>query len=238
MRLLLSTLMIGSLVFISQAEARVRPPQFKGEIYDLDGGKDIRFRFEHKLETKGDTLIADNKYTTASGEDLVTEHLVFKNEKLVSYQQSQKQVGTEGLIEVKDGKVIFKFTKDGKEKISEEDLKDNFVVGPTLIDYMISHLETLKKGETVDIRLGVIDRRETIGFSLKKDSEATVDGNKGIVIRMKPSSFIIAALVKPLYFTLAEDGSRNLELRGRLPVKLKEGEKFKDYDGRMLYKYQ
>lgn len=237
MRNLFTMLVVLGVSLSSVVEARVRPPQFKGEIYDLDGGKEIRYRFEHKLTTDGDKLIADNRYMTPSGEDLVVEHLEFKNEKLVIYEQSQKQTGGEGKIEVKGSKVIFTYKIDGKEKTSDENLKDNFVVGPTLIDYMINHLDQLKKGDTVDIRLGVIDRRETIGFSLKKDGEATIDGVKGVVIRMKPSSFIIAALVKPLYFTLAEDGSRNLELRGRLPMKNKVGDKLKDYDGRMLYKY-
>ena len=83
----------------------------------------------------------------------------------------------------------------------------------------------------------MIDRRETVGFTLKKDSETTFNGTKAVVIRMKPSSFVISALVSPLYFTFTEDGSRALQLKGRLPVKIKDGNSWKDFDGRMVYKY-
>lgn len=223
------------LTFVSTAFA-ARPSQFTADVYDLKSN-DIKFKFEHKLETKGDTMIALNRYLSASGEELITERTEIKNEKLVSYQQTQKQTGGDGLIKISGNKVIFTYKQNGKEKTDEEELTSNFVTSPTLMEYMMKNFASLKKGDVHKIRFGVIDRRETIGFELRKDSETTFNGTKAVVIRMKPSSFVIAALVNPLYFTFDEAGTRGLELRGRLPVKVKDGNSWADFDGRMVYKY-
>ncbi len=232
MRSLICTLILGFTVSAFGA----RPSQFSADIYDLEG-TDVKFRFEHKLETKGDTMVALNRYLSASGEELITERTEFKNEEIVSFQQTQKQTGGDGTIKLASGKVIFTYKLDGKEKTDEEKLTSNFVTSPTIMEYIMKNIEALKKGEVLKIRHGVIDRRETIGFELRKDSDTVFNGTKAVVIRMKPSSFVIAALVNPLYFTFDEMGTRGLELRGRLPVKVKKGNSWADFDGRMVYKY-
>jgi hypothetical protein len=225
MRTLISTLILG----LSVNAFAARPSHFTADVFDLKSN-DVKFKFEHKLETKGDTMVALNRYLTASGEEVITERTEIKNENLVSYQQTQKQTGGEGIIKIAGNKVIFTYKKQGgKEKTDEEDLTSNFVTSPTLIEYMLKNFASLKKGDVHKIRFGVIDRRETIGFELRKDSETTFNGTKAVVIRMKPSSFVIAALVSPLYFTFDEQGNRALELRGRLPVKVKDGNSFRGH---------
>ena len=230
--------LVSVVIFALSAVANAaRPSQFTADVYDLKGN-DVKFKFEHKLETKGDTMVALNRYLSATGEELITERTEFKNEQLVSYQQSQKQTGGDGVIKIAGNKVVFTYKKSGdKEKTDEEELTANFVTSPTLMEYMMKNFASLKMGDVHKIRFGVIDRRETIGFELRKDSETTFNGTKAVVIRMKPSSFVIAALVSPLYFTFDEAGTRGLELRGRLPVKVKDGNSWADFDGRMVYKY-
>lgn len=232
MRSLICTLILG----FSVSAFGARPSQFTADVYDLKG-TEVKFKFEHKLETKGDTMVALNRYLSASGEVLITERTEFKNEKMVSYQQSQKQTGGDGIIKIAGDKVVFTYKNDGKEKTDDEELTSNFVTSPTLMEFMMKNIEALKRGDVFKIRFGVIDRRETIGFELRKDSDTTFNGQKAVVIRMKPSSFVIAALVSPLYFTFDEAGTRGLELRGRLPVKVKDGNSWADFDGRMVYKY-
>jgi len=229
--------LIAAIIFIFATSAyAARPSQFTADVFDQKG-TEVKFKFEHKLETKGDTMIALNRYLSASGEELITERTEIKNDKLVSYQQTQKQTGGDGTIKLADKKVIFTYKLHGNEKTDTEELTSNFVTSPTLMEYMMKNFASLKKGDVHKIRFGVIDRRETIGFELRKDSETIFNGTKAIVIRMKPSSFVIAAVVNPLYFTFDEAGTRGLELRGRLPVKVKDGNSWADFDGRMVYKY-
>lgn len=232
MRILVSIFILG----LSLDAFAARPSQFTADVYDLKG-KEVKFKFEHKLEANGDLMIAHNRYLSATGEELITERTEVKNDKLISYQQTQKQTGGDGIIKIAGDKVIFTYKKEGAEKTDEEKLTNNFVTSPTLMEYMMKNFASLKKGDVHKIRFGVIDRRETIGFELRKDSEITFNGAKAVVIRMKPSSFVIAALVDPLYFTFDEQGTRGLELRGRLPVKVKDGNSWADFDGRMVYKY-
>jgi hypothetical protein len=230
------TLILALALCLSINAFAARPSYFTADVYDLKG-TEVKFKFEHKLETNGENMVALNRYLSASGEELITERTEFKNDQLVSYQQSQKQTGGDGVIKIARNKVIFTYKKDGKEKTDEEDLTPNFVTSPTLMEYMMKNFASLKKGDVHKIRFGVIDRRETIGFELRKDRETIFNGTKAVVIRMKPSSFVIAALVDPLYFTFDEEGTRGLELRGRLPVKVKDGKSWADFDGRMVYKY-
>lgn len=54
---------------------------------------------------------------------------------------------------------------------------------------------------------------------------------------MKPTSFIIAALVDPLVFTFEKKTARLLEMKGRTLPKLRKGEKWKDLDAFITYDY-
>lgn len=228
--------MLAPVFALSVFAVDTRPSHYGAEIFDLKSGE-LKFKFDHTSKTEGDLTVEEAKFTNPAGELLVSERAEFKGDQLVSFQQSQKQTGGEGLIKVADGEIHFSYKKDGKEKTDEEKLTSNFVTSPSIIRYMMKNFTALKKGDTLDVRFGVLDRRETVGFSLKKDSETTVNGQKAVVIRMKPSSFIIAALVDPLYFTFNEDGSRTLEMKGRTPTKIKDGSSLKDFDGRWVYKY-
>jgi predicted lipoprotein with Yx(FWY)xxD motif len=58
-----------------------------------------------------------------------------------------------------------------------------------------------------------------------------------IVIKMKPSSFIISALVNPLYFTMTEKDGVLLAIKGRTVPKLKSGSGFTDLDVETTYEH-
>ncbi|MBK7893084.1 MAG: hypothetical protein IPJ84_20180 [Bdellovibrionales bacterium] len=102
---------------------------------------------------------------------------------------------------------------------------------------MKARWDKILKGETVKARFAVMDRQETVGFEYFKVAEKDVVGRPAIVVKMKPSSFIIAALVDPLLFTFSKDDTTLLELEGRTIVKVKKGEKFADFDGYTTYSY-
>jgi hypothetical protein len=212
------------------------PTALKAKVYDLDK-KDILYTYDHKTEGEGTHKTINNVYAGTDGNPVVVEKAVVDGTKPVSYEVSQKQLKTEGKIEVNGDKVLFSYTKDGKTKTSNENLKSNFVIGPTLVPYMRANWEALMNGKEVDIRFGVVDRLETVGFTFKKIEEKDYNGQKAVVIRMKPSSFLIAALVKPLMFTLSRDNERLLEIRGRTLPKMKSGDAFKNLDATIVYQY-
>ncbi len=211
---------------------------FKGRILDRENrGADPLFLFIHEVENPGANRIVRNTFTTLDGKPVVKENVEFSDGKVMLYEQQQLQLGTVGKIEIKGAQVEFSYGKPGETKTSTEKLKDNFVVTASLVAYVQRNWDVLSKGDALNIRLGVVDRRETVGFTLKKEKDVDWNGKKAVRVRMKPTSFLISALVDPLHFTFQADGSRLLELEGRVTPKREKDGKFRDFDAVTIYEY-
>ena len=155
---------------------------------------------------------------------------------LISYEMNQHQVETKGSVTISGGKVHFSFEKDGKAKTADEDAVANLIVGPTLVPYLQKNWVALKKGNSIKARFAVPDRRETVGFKFSLVDEAKDGERKTARIKMSASSFLIAALINPLYFTFTDDGSKLLNFEGRTLLKQKLGGAWGDLDARTVYK--
>ena len=153
------------------------------------------------------------------------------------YKIVQKQTNSEGQVEVKDGKAYFQFTKDGKTKKSSESVGDDFVCGPTLLSYLHHRYDTIRNGGKVKARFVVLDRLETVGFEYFEEKTLDYNGKKARMIKMKPSSFLVAAIVDPLHFIVPIDGGRVWEVDGRTQLKYKVGDKLKELDADTVYEY-
>ena len=151
----------------------------------------------------------------------------------------QKQTGQKAVVEVRDGKVFFSKSTDGKTSVKEEALDGSFVMTSNFRFFVHSHWAELTSGKKVPIRFGVWERQETVGFDIFQTGEEKVRGrtdcSEVIVLKMKPSSFIIAALVKPIIFKFTKDGSKIIEMNGRVAPKQKVGSSFKDLDADVVY---
>ena len=215
---------------------------FTATIHDLKEREKKMFEYVSTFELDGTKRIMTNTFTElAGGTTAAVEKTVMQTAdgqwRLLSYLQEQRQLGTVGILEVDGNEAKFAFTKDGKTKTSSERVGDDLVVGPSLLGFLKARWDKILKGETVKARFAVMDRQETVGFEYFKVAEKDVAGRPAIVVKMKPSSFIIAALVDPLLFTFSKDDTTLLELEGRTIVKVKKGEKFADFDGYTTYSY-
>jgi hypothetical protein len=151
---------------------------------------------------------------------------------------SQKQTGADGQVEVRNGRAFFTYTKGGKTKTDDEAIKGNLVVGPTIPLLMIEHWSEITSGKKVEARMAVLDRLETVGFEFSKEKEEMLGGEKVIVIKMRPSSLLIAALVSPLHFYANLEGTKIREVHGRTHLKLKDGDGWKDLDAETVYDFK
>jgi hypothetical protein len=93
------------------------------------------------------------------------------------------------------------------------------------------------KGDSVKARMAIPGRLETVGFKFTREDDEKFRGEEVVVIKMKPTSFIISALVDPMYFRFKKDGSRILEFVGRLLPKQKIKGEWRDLDADMVYQY-
>jgi hypothetical protein len=174
-------------------------------------------------------------YRDLTGNVLVEESGELSGVDIKSHSVKQNQLNTSARIERQGDKVIFTKTVDGKTSTKSENYKGSLVVASNFQRFIASKWQELKNNETVEFRFGVWDRQETVGFSLKKVSESASPAYS-MTLKMKPANFVIAALVDPLLLTFEESPSIKLRtLVGRIPVKAKEGDKFKDQDARVVY---
>lgn len=231
-----------TLSLIARASSAANDPEFLAKVFDPDSNKQkLMFTYKHTSEAKGDARVITNVYSDADGKLAAVETVEFVKdgefERVRKYHMSQKQLGAEGKVEIKDGKVLFTYERDGKTKTDDEKLTDNFVVGPSITAYLQRNWEQIARGGRVPVRMAVPDRAETVGFEFFRDRTETVGGQKVYVLKMKPSSFLIAALVKPLFFHYTADGSKLIEVHGRTQVKQRSEDKWKDLDAVTVYEY-
>ena len=145
------------------------------------------------------------------------------------------QINTSGRVEVGGGKAKFTFKKDGKEKSDTEDAGSDFITTSAIPLDLEANWSKIMKGEKLKRRLAVVGRMETVGFEFSKEKEVDLEGKKSIVVKMKPSSFIIAAIVKPLHFYMSTDGATLYQIDGRTTVKKNVNGSFKDLDAVTVY---
>jgi len=218
------------------AAAEVFGGDLTGTVYERESNREkALFHWKRVEKKEGAWLDVTLTYSTPEGAEAVVERVRFEAGRVTAYSIDHKQTGETGRLEAKDGKLTFEYTRDGKTKTDVEDVPENLVLTSTLTDFLAGQRERLLKGETVSARLGVLDRRETVGFKFFKTSEGLVDGVETVVIKMKPTSFIISAIVDPLYLTFSKEGMRVLEIDGRtMPKRLVNG-KWKDLDALTVY---
>lgn len=183
------------------------------------------------IQERGNTREVVLRTFDSAGKELLREECVYEwsafppRAILKSYAMEQRQSGESYLISPqvdKSGKskLLFKKTHQGRTDDDSEDLKPveeiPTLAAPTLVPWMQLNWARLAEGATLELRLVVADRMETVGFKIFK-VESTRPGT--VRIRMKPTSVFIQAARAPLHFDFAPDGSRLLIYEGPVPLK-------------------
>jgi hypothetical protein len=234
-------LVVGLLV--SQAHA-----DFSGVIYEKDSQKKkelFKIQIEEKSADKDNKgADASNKESTVKsifkdtdGNIALEQTVLLRGDDLVRDEVEQKQLGQKGLIEVKDDEIFFSKTVKGETKVKKEKKGETLVSSGNFQRFVRSHWSEIEKGSSISFRFAVWDRQETVGFEIFKIGEEKINDKPVLVLKMKPSSFLIAALVKPLIFKFAADGSQLVEMTGRVAPKQKKGDDYKDLDAEVVYTY-
>lgn len=225
-------LIVVGLLF-SQARA-----DFSGVIYEKDSQKKKEL-FKIQVEEKSDKENVNVKSTFKDSDGVVAleQNVTLHGDDIVRDEVDQKQLGQKGLIEVKEDQIFFSKTVKGETKVKKEKKGDTFVTSGNFQRFVRSHWSEIEKGTSISFRFGVWDRQETVGFEIFKISEEKINDKAVLVLKMKPSSFLIAALVKPLIFKFAADGSHLVEMVGRVAPKQKKGDDYKDLDAEVVYTY-
>jgi len=212
--------------------------EFTATFYPQGKREPVLFTQTQTETRSGDTVTGIRRvYFAPDGKEVAVEEVAFEGGKVKTFRFEQKQVNEQGSLEVKDGQVHFSYTADGKTKTDSEALTPDFVVSPLLIAYLRTGWPALLEGKTLKARLAVLDRRETVGFQFTKVGETALNGRAVVLVQMKPSSFIIAALVKSIRLTLDKETARLAEYSGRVVPKQQVNGKWETLDADVVYKY-
>ena len=215
------------------------PRVLSGSIYD-EGSKKLLFKFERRAIRSGDKLEVQRDYTYPDGAPAAQERVVYEGNQLTLYDLKEFQTGAAGNVTVGHkatnparSELEFEYATEpgAKLKKGSENLVPNILINDMVAHFLVAHWNSLEHGEKVNCRYIVVSRKETVGFSFVKAAASTWEGRDAIIVRMEPSSKLLAALVKPLFFTIEKaNPHRVLQYVGRTTPKAKEGTKWKDLD--------
>ncbi|MGE5085455.1 MAG: hypothetical protein ACM3MG_04085 [Bacillota bacterium] len=220
--------------FVLYAQERV-----SATLYDLKShqGKKL-FTFQLDVTSQGAESLVGSQFRDLNGAVVVAEKGVVNGAELVSYEIDRPQTSEKGRIAVRDGKIFFEYEgPGGKKKSADEKVKGLILCSANFSSFVKAHWNELSAGKELDVRFAVWDRLETVGFTLKKIKDVSQGDKKMLELQMKPTSFVIAALVDPVNLWYAYADQKIQILKGRVAPKIQVDGKWKDLDAEVVYTY-
>ena len=176
----------------------------QSDVFDLEG-KTKLFTYESKRIYDKDAMSFEAQFKdVVTGEIVASEKAQIKNGVIERYEVQRIPTKESGVIEVKDGKLIFSYNDAGKKSESKEPLKETTLVSASLVPHLESKFNELLAKKDVDFRYAVWYRKETVGFRFSFDKEE----NDLVVIKMNPTNFLYKSLVNPIYFTYKKSSKK------------------------------
>lgn len=176
--------------------------------------------FQKSVTVKGTRRNVTTLFTSLAGEELAREEFEYENGKLIRSVYIQRQTRENGSMEIRDKQMFFDFHSKGKTHRDSMDLEAPLLTSDNIQERIQENWKALEAGESTKARLVLIELQDTVGFKFFKDGERKFKGKDAVVIRMKPSSIFIAAVVSPLTFLVEKGGEHRLLYSfGRLPIR-------------------
>jgi hypothetical protein len=223
------------------------PTNLTAAIY-APGTQNLLFRFTRSAARSGATLTVQRDFTYPKGNLAASEHVIYQGDLLVSYDLKEAQIGAAGSARIRRstanparGTIEFEYRAgpDSRLKTSTEAWEPDTLIADMVEPFLTSHWQALQRGEKVKCRYIVVPRLETVGFRFVKEAKGAANRPDVAIIKMEPTSRIIAALVDPLFFTIETAPPHNiLDCTGRTTPKLQVKGKWKDLDALTVFERQ
>ena len=188
----------------------------------------------------GDAVYNRVTFSGPEGEQ-VLEQSWEKNGKVKKAIIENRAIKKLSQLEVKDGKIYYQVTDltDQSVKKSEATAEDNLVVSSTIMSYIKPHFEEITKGNRVQIKVAVLDRRDSFTFNIKKIKDyKALDGEEIQVLEMAPASLIVSVAVKPMYFYVKPKSGEMFAFEGESGLRRKVGTSYEKMQVRTAYEYK
>lgn len=173
----------------------------KATISDRGKPDETLFTLERTALEKESRVHASNVFSHPAEGVWAREDLVFNAGAAEVFTQDRPSQKIKCEMRVEGQKLNFTRWEDGKVvKTDSESLDDLLLIPDQIVPFAHQNWAELMKGETLKFRLALPCRLETVGFKLFYDTDSVVDGKPVYVFRLKPRSFIIAAIAPVIEF--------------------------------------
>lgn len=224
-----------------QLERLAREPEaagalvYRGRVVPLaDPGVPPLFTYERRVAEHAGGLTASHVTTDAGGAVIIAEQArVAPGYALRRFDAANRQQGYSGSVVVsREGRhLAFTLVRDGTVRTASEDVRHPVVSGPSLHGFILGQWDRLAAGETVPVRMIILDRLETYGFDIRRQRVA--DGRT--TFSVTPSSLLVRLFVAPLAVTFDTQTRGVVRYEGRVPPKRREADRLVDLDARVDY---
>lgn len=213
----------------------LEPKVLTGTIYADDSLKQILFTFRRTATNSGSAIRVLREFKLPNGVLAAREQVVYQNNRLKSFTLEELQTGAKGsaVVESSGGEptIHFNYSEGATKKSGSEKYLNEILTSDMVAPYIAAHWYAVLAGETVKCRLISVSRAETVGFKFFKESETASRGKPVVVVRMQPSSIVIARLVAPLHFVMERAAPhRVLQYTGRTTPSIRKDGKWDDLD--------
>jgi hypothetical protein len=222
------------------------PKLLTGSIYDKPGGR-LLFTFRRAATQTGDVVSVLREFNNPDGSLASVERVRYERGRLVRFDLDERQIGATGnarveLLPNQRQRILFQYTtrssRANRPKQETETLREQVLINDMIPYFVVEHWDELARGDTVKFRYIVVPRLETIGFKLRRESAAELQGKKMVRLKMEPASRFIAQFVDPLVFTVeADPPHRIFQYWGRTTPKIRSGQSWNDLDALNVYNW-
>jgi hypothetical protein len=206
---------------------------YEGRVHALDSRPAPLFRYERRVQTVQQDVVSTHVTYDPTGAVVVIQSAAHTPKyELVRADLIHGQTGVTASAEVAARNIVFTSNQGGRISTRSEQLRDPVVSGPTLFGYILAHWDELTRGASLPVRFAVLERNETIGFTLEL-VESSTQGRT--VIRMKPSSLLVRMAISPTFFEFETATRKILEYTGRVPPLESVNGRLQTLDARVTY---
>jgi hypothetical protein len=236
---------------IKPGPVRYEPPAvITADLYrDAATNETPLFKFKRTATRVGPETHVLCEFSYPDGKVAVRERVDYRDQALVHFELQELQTDSQGTVTIKrnaadqnQGELVFQYRRDVAHNSSQrswtEPLTADTLVGDMVGPFLAAHYDKLANGEKVSCRLIVVPRHQTVGFAFKKESERLWRGQKVLLLKMEPSSFLLSTFVDPLYFWVeTAPPHRVLQYSGRTTPKVKKGGRWTDLEAVTLFNW-
>lgn len=206
----------------------------KAEVYPLgQTGAPLLFTYARHVQSIGADLVASHLTYLPTGELIIEERVTTSSRHgFQRFDVANRQTGLSGSVVLHPEHRQLRFERTGTTpRYGTEVATDPVVAGPNLHGHILQHWDTLVAGTPQRVRLVVLARMETLGFTVRL-SEA---GSDFSAFTVTPSHLLIRLAVSPLRVVFDNATRRVLRYEGRVPPMRAVGKRLVDLDARVDY---